>query len=397
MKILAITGNTAAALGAALSRPDLIAAYPITPQSSVVENLSAMIAHGDLDAKMVQVESEHSAMSVVSGASLAGGRVFTATSAQGLALMYEPYFRASALRLPIVMPIAGREMTSPSSIWSGQQDSMTVRDAGWMQVYVENNQEILDMVIQGYKLAEDPDILLPLNVCYDGFYLSHMMARVEVPDQKDVDAFLPSFKQYDARLDPDDPMAVDPLTEGSILMEYRMSHMASMQRALIRAKEINDEFAASFGRDYGGVIEKYRMDDAEIGIVTIGSMTGTARDAIDALRKEGVRAGLVKVRFMRPFPAMAMGEALSGLKAWAVVDRSVSFGWNSGPLFVETLAAARKCHANSCYFPAIGGLGGMDITLELLSKCIRRINRFKNESGQKDTVWLNEDFLKEVE
>ena len=179
-KIKAMTGNQSASIGACLSRPDVIAAYPITPQSSVVEGLAAMIADGKSDAQMVQVESEHSAMSVVQGSAMAGGRVFTATSAQGLALMYEPYFRMSTLRLPMVMAIATREMTSPETVWSGQQDAMSVRDSGWIQVFVENNQEILDMIIQGYKISEDKDVLIPMNVCYDGFYLSHLTERVEI-------------------------------------------------------------------------------------------------------------------------------------------------------------------------------------------------------------------------
>jgi pyruvate ferredoxin oxidoreductase alpha subunit/phenylglyoxylate dehydrogenase alpha subunit len=399
MKALAITGNISAALGCSLARPDLIAAYPITPQSSVVEHLALLIAEGKLDSRIVHVESEHSAMSVLSGASLAGGRTFTATSSQGLALMYEPYFRVSTLRLPVIMPIACREMTSPSSIWCGQQDAMSVREAGWIQVYVENNQEILDMVIQGYKLAEDPDILLPMNICYDGFYLSHLVERVELPEQSQVDSFLPPFKQYDAKLDPDDPMAVDPLTEGSILMQYRMSHLAAMKRALTRVEEIDREYAQVFGRSYGGLVEGYRMEDAEIALVTIGSMTGTAREAIDQARSNGVRAGLVKVRFMRPFPAEALRNILAGVKAWAVVDRSVSFGWNCGPLFVETEAAicGSDLARNSSYFSAIGGLGGTDITLDLLLGLLKKVTGNKRQNGKMETVWLDENFLGRVE
>lgn len=399
MKAMAITGNISASLGCSLARPDLIAAYPITPQSSVVEHLAELIAEGKLDARIVHVESEHSAMSVLSGASLAGGRTFTATSSQGLALMYEPYFRVSTLRLPVIMPIACREMTSPSSIWCGQQDAMSVREAGWIQVYVENNQEILDMIIQGYKLAEDPHILLPMNICYDGFYLSHLVERVEVPEQSQVDAFLPPFKQYDAKLDPEDPMAVDPLTEGRFLMQYRMSHLTSMKLALTRAEEIDREYAEVFGRSYGGLVESYRMDDAEVALVTIGSMTGTAREAVDQARSNGVRAGLVKVRFMRPFPAEAIRNALTGVKAWAVVDRSVSFGWNSGPLFVETEAAicGSDIAGASSYFSAIGGLGGTDITLDLLQGVIKMLSGRKSHTGRMETVWLDENFLGRVE
>ena len=203
-----LNGNMAAALGAALAKPDVIAAYPITPQTPVVEYLTQFAADKKIDAAMSEVESELSAMSVVTGASLAGSRTFTATASQGLSLMYEPYFRASTLRLPIVMAIVNREMISPQSVWGGQQDSMSVRDAGWLQIYAEDNQEILDLVVQAFKIAEDKRVLLPINICYDGFYLSHMTERVMVPEQEKVDAFLGTYHPEHIILDPERPMAV---------------------------------------------------------------------------------------------------------------------------------------------------------------------------------------------
>lgn len=392
MTRLAMTGNSAAACAAALCRPGVIAAYPITPQSSVVEALAGMIAGGKLDARMVQVESEHSACSVVSGASLAGERTFTATSAQGLALMYEPYFRAASLRLPIVMPIACREMTSPSSIWCGQQDAMTLRDAGWMQIYVEDNQEILDMIIQGYRLAEDADIMLPLNICYDGFYLSHMMEGVKVPKQEDVDAFLPKYTNKLAFLDPQKPMAVDTLTEGRLLMEYRKSHMEAMQNALAKLEEIDAEFSSVFGRSHGGALELYRMDDAELALITIGSMTGTAKDAIDMARASGTKVGLIKVRMMRPFPAAQIKCALKNVQAWGCIDRAVSFGWNKGPVYVEAKSAVSDDRYSVSF---IGGLGGSDITLKMIGKCIDMLN--SRVAKDNDTIWLSAGFVREVE
>lgn len=387
-KIKAMTGNSAAATAALLARPGVIAAYPITPQSSVVEALAGFIASGELKSKMIQVESEHSACSVVSGASLVGERTFTATSAQGLALMYEPYFRASTLRLPIMMPIACREMTSPSSIWCGQQDAMTVRDAGWLQIYVENCQEIMDMILQGYMLAEDPEIMLPINICYDGFYLSHMVERVEVPEQEEVDAFLPPYRNNMAYLDPNDPMAVDPLTNGALMTEYRCSHMLAMQAALKKLAEIDTKFGAAFGRSYGGPIECYRMEDAKIALVTIGSMTGTAKEAVDLARENGVKVGLVKIRMMRPFPQELVLDALSGVERWAAIDRAVSFGWNCGPVYVETRAAAGKLDRYSLSF--IGGLGGSDISLNAVGKAIDTLNAAVKPCGT--TIWLNKDF-----
>lgn len=390
-RVKALTGNSAAATGAALCRPGVIAAYPITPQSSVVEALANMIAGGQLDCKMVEVESEHSACSVVSGASLAGERAFTATSAQGLALMYEPYFRASTLRLPIVMPIACREMTSPSSIWCGQQDAMTVRDAGWMQIYVEDNQEILDMIIQGYRVAEDDDVMLPLNICYDGFYLSHQTERVEIPDQETVDAFLPKYKNNLAALDPNEPMAVDPLTEGHLLTEYRRAHIAAMQNAFEKLEQTDAAFRNAFGRSHGSAIECYRMDGAELALVTIGSMTGAARVAVDAARENGIRVGLVKLRMMRPFPKNRLADALRNVSAWAVIDRSVSFGWSCGPVYVEMNAAIKDDRYSLSF---VGGLGGADITVKAIGKCISLLSDRQEISGT--TLWMTEDFVKEA-
>ena len=391
MSKIALTGNSAAAYAAALCKPGVIAAYPITTQSSVVESLADMIASGRLKAKMVQVESEHSACSVVSGASLAGERTFTATSAQGLALMYEPYFRAASLRLPIVVPIACREMTSPSSIWCGQQDAMTLKDAGWIQIHVEDNQEILDMIIQAYRLAEDEDIMLPVNICYDGFYLSHLMEGVEVPEQSSVDRFLPKYSKKLAFLDPEHPMAVDSLTEGSLLMKYRMSHMESMQKALSILERIDNEFNKTFNRSHGGAIETYRMSDAESSIITIGSMTGTAREAVDLARENGIKVGLIKIRMMRPFPARQLAQALTNISAWGCIDRSVSFGWNKGPVYVEAKAST---HDNRYSLSFIGGLGGADITVKMLAKCIGCLQ--KKDTKNESVIWLTSDFVEEV-
>ena len=387
-EVKALTGNKCAACGAALCRPDLIAAYPITPQSSVVETLADMVYSGELDSRMVQVESEHSAMSVVQGAAAAGGRVFTATSAQGLALMYEPYFRMSTLRLPMVMAIATREMTSPETIWSGQQDAMSVREAGWIQCFCETNQEILDMILQGYMLAEDPRVLIPVNVCYDGFYSSHLVERVELPSQADADAFLPPYS-LPAKLDPRTPQALDPMTPGELLMKYRRDHLESMKAALAVIDEVDAKFAAAFGRSYGGCVDTYRMEDADFALVTVGGMTGTARDAVDEARERGIRAGVVKLRFIRPFPAERIKEALTGVKGFAVVDRSVSFGWNAGPMYVETCAALGEAVAGKAHFSAIGGLGGADISMAHMERVIEALAAAAAPGGR-DTLWLTD-------
>lgn len=385
-EIKALTGNKCATMGAALCRPDLIAAYPITPQSSVVEGLADLVFSGELDSRMVQVESEHSAMSVVQGAAAAGGRVFTATSAQGLALMYEPYFRMSTLRLPMVMAIATREMTSPETIWSGQQDAMSVREAGWIQCFCETNQEILDMIIQGYMLAEDERVLIPVNVCYDGFYSSHLVERVEVPSQADVDAFLPPYS-LPAKLEPATPQALDPMTPGELLMKYRHDHLQAMQAALPVIDEVDEKFAAAFGRSYGGCIDTYRLEDADYALVTVGGMTGTARDVVDELRGRGVKIGVLKLRFTRPFPAKRVREALDRVKGFAVVDRSVSFGWDAGPMYVETCAALGEALAGKAHFSAIGGLGGADISMAHIVSSAEKLLALDG-AGRADTLWL---------
>jgi phenylglyoxylate dehydrogenase alpha subunit len=388
--VKALTGNESAAIGAALCNLGVIAAYPITPQSSVAEKLASMVAEGEINAKMVQVESEHSAMSVVQGASMAGGRTFTATSAQGLALMFEPYFRQSTLRLPTVMALATREMTSPETVFAGQQDAMSVREAGWIQVYCENNQEILDMVIQGYRIAENPNVLIPVNVCYDGFYLSHLYERVELPDQDSVSKFVKTFKLDHLALDPRNPMSVDPMTSGPLVMKFRESHLKAMQHAIEVINEVDKEFAKEFGRSYGGVIDTYMCDDADIVLLTIGSPTGTAREAIDIARANGKKVGLLKVRFMRPFPSEQIRKVLKNKKGFAVIDRSVSFGFNAGPLYTEVQTAISNMFMKISSFSAIGGLGGADITLQHILDCIDKLEEVSiNPKGQTETIWLN--------
>ena len=391
----ALTGNECVAESVRLCKPDIIAAYPITPQSVVVEVLADMLANGRLESKLVDVESEHSSMSVVKGAAMLGKRVFTATAGQGLAYMYEPYFSMSTMRFPMVMTLACREMISPGTVWCGLQDALSVRDAGWMQVFCENNQEILDMVIQGYKLSENKDVLIPINVCYDGFYLSHQTERVEIPEKEDVDAFLPpiDLPQY---LDVNHPAIVDPNTTGSYLIRYREDHLKCMKHAKQVAQEINAEFAQKFGRDWGGLIDTYRMDDAEYAIVTMGSACGAARVVVDEYRARGVRMGMLKVRYMRPFPDEEIAKALSDCKAYGVIDRSVCFGWDMGVLAVEVNAACGRYGVKLPNLAFIGGLGGLDIRTEYVSKAAGMIvGAAEGKYTDRDSYWMNEDFLEE--
>ena len=387
-RIDALTGNECVAQAVKLCRPEIIAAYPITPQTSVVEKLAEMIANNELAAEMIDVESEHSAMSVIKGASMVGQRVFTATSGQGLALMYEPYFSMSTSRLPMVMAIATREMISPVTIWSGLQDAISVRDAGWMQIFVENNQEILDMIIQGYKISENSEVYIPINICYDGFYLSHQTERVLIPEQSEIDSFLPPFTGNQL-LNINNPQVVDPNTTGPLMMEYREDHLRSMKMALNVIDEVNAEFNEQFGRNYGGLVDTYRIEDADEVLVTIGAMTGAAREAVDIMRSKGVNIGLLKVRSLRPFPREKIVNLLSGRKSIGIVDKSVSFGWQTGVLYQEVLAALGWSQIQIPSVSFIGGLGGYDLRIDHMVRAIE-ITCEIGRTGQtlEHSVWL---------
>ncbi len=384
----AVSGNKAAALGVRLCRPGVMAAYPITPQTPLVEYLAGFVADGELDAQFVEVESEHSALSVIQGACLGGERVFTATSAVGLAYMFEPYLRTSTLRLPIVMGVANREVTSPMTVWGGQQDTMTIRDAGWIQIYVENNQEILDTIIMAFRLAEHPDVLLPVNVCYDGFYLSHLVEGVSVPAQEQVDRFLPKFSPH-VQLDSTQVMSLDPLTPGDLLTRFRHDHTRAMERALTVLNNIDAEFGRSFGRKYGGALDTFMADDADLLLITSGSATGTARIAVQEARARGLRAGLVKLRSVRPFPSAALLALMQGRKAVGVLDRSVSFGWSSGCVHAELRTAMGGQAGLPPVAGFIAGLGGGDITRGHVGRALDTLSALAAGRDVPAVTWLD--------
>jgi len=387
--IKVVDGNQAAAYGVKLSKPDIIAAYPITPQTPLVEYLATMVARKELNADMVEVESEHSALSVLHGAALAGARTFTATSSQGLALMYEPYFRTSTLRLPVVMCIVTREMISPQTVWSGHQDAVTVRDAGWIQIFVEHNQEVLDTIIQAYRLAEDKRVMLPVNVCLDGFYLSHLIEKVEIPNQKDVDDFLPRPELDHIKLDPDEPMSVDPLTPGDLLTHYRKKHVEGLENAKSIIEGIDSEFGQVFGRYYHGKVEPYFMQDAEIALVTMGSMTGAARVVVNESRKKGLKVGLIKLRMFRPFPKEELRELLRDVDVVGVIDKNVSFGFSSGTVFYELKSALFGYH-EPLMVNFIAGLGGTDITKDYVRFIINQLEKTRQtQKIGREVVWMD--------
>jgi len=387
-KIKVVTGNEAAAIGAKLARPTVVSVYPITPQSPVAEHIAQMVASGELDAEIVEAEGEHSVMSVLHGAALAGSRTFTATSCLGLFFMFEMYLRTSTLRLPIVMAIANRELISPNIVAGGQSDSFAVRDVGWIQLYVENCQEILDTIIMAYKIAEHEDVRLPINVCYDGWYLSYLAEPVIVPEQEEVDRFLPPYKPQ-AVFDPDKPMTIDGWTPTELFPKYRHSHCQGMEAAKRVIKEVDKEFGQTFGRSYGGLLEEYRTEDADLILLTLGSCTGAARVAVDNMReRQKIKIGLVKLRCLRPFPREELCQLLDGRAAVGVMDRQVDFGWNSGAVLRELRSALYDAEERPKVIGFIGGLAGADITVPDLERAIRLIDAKAAGEDVPEVTWF---------
>jgi phenylglyoxylate dehydrogenase alpha subunit len=388
-EVKVLSGNQAASEAAVLCQPDVVAAYPITPQSEVVEELSGFYARGELKAEFVEVEGEHSAMSVLIGASSSGGRTFSATSSHGLLFMFEPYFYAATLRLPIVMAHVCRELAAPNTVLCSHQDIMTMRDAGWIQIHCASCQEILDSIIMAYRLAEDPEILLPVNICYDGHYLSHLSARVEVPGQSEVTEFLPDKVPRECRLDPDKPMMQAPYLGGKLFTEYRYKHCAAMQNALKTIDDIDAEFQKTFGRSYGGLLEEYCTEDAEIVLIALGSAASTAKAVIDAKRDEGGKAGLIRIRCFRPFPSDKLKKALKGARAIGVIDRDVCFGWNTGIIFMELRSLLNREQMNTPMINFIAGLSGADITKEHIRRSINSLQKVARGASEPEVIWLD--------
>ena len=355
-----IMGNHALSLGAALSRVQVIAAYPITPQTQVVELLSEIVAGGGLKAEFIKVESEHSAMAACIGAASTGARAFTATSAQGLALMHEMLHWASGARLPIVLGNINRAMAPPWSVWSDQNDSLSQRDTGWMQFYCQSNQEVLDTVILAYKVAER--VLMPAMIVLDAFALSHTYEAVDIPEQKEIDAFLPPF-DYPYKLDVDDPHTFGGLTTPDWYMELRYKMQEASERALAVIEEEGAEFERVFGRSYHAV-EPYQTDGAEIILVTSGTVASTAMHAVRNMRNKGLKVGNLRLRVMRPFPFADVRRTLAGTGKVIVIDRNISFGYHG--IFAQEVKSALYGHSGAPVYGFIAGLGGRDVFPETI-------------------------------
>ncbi|MGZ4856760.1 MAG: pyruvate synthase subunit PorA [Methanobacteriaceae archaeon] len=381
MVLKVISANMAVAEAVKLAKPLVVPVYPITPQTSISEYLAQFVADGELKAEYIRVESEHSAISAAVGASGTGVRVFTATSSQGMALMHEILFAAAGLRNPIVMANANRALSAPLSIWNDQQDSISERDTGWMQIYAENGQEALDSLLISYRVSEDKEVLLPCMVCLDGFILTHTVEPVDIPNSEDVDKFLPPYKPEHAFLDPERPMSLGTFTDPNYYMDARHDMELAMERSKKIIMKANQEFADIFGREYG-LVEKYKCEDAETILVAMGSVCSTIKDVIDDLRSQGEKVGLLRVRVFRPFPQDEIREALKGASQVAVLDKNISFGVG-GALYNDIKA---KMDINAYGF--IVGLGGRDIKPQHI---IEIINKTKNPITDVQWIGLREE------
>lgn len=353
----------------ALTDTDVIAAYPITPQTHIVEHLADLVANGKLDAEFVPVESEHSAMSACLGSAAAGGRTFTATAGQGLELMHEVLYVASAMRLPIVMSVANRALSSPLSVWGDHSDAMAVRDTGWIQIFTENGQEVMDNILCAFHIAEDHRVLLPIMVHLDGFNLSHVIEPLILPEQGEVDGFLPPIN-YPLPLDPRKPVAMGDFGPPVIYTEAKWAQEVNLRKSKDVIKEVWQKFGEQFGRYYSPV-ETYH-GDARVLLFTMGSFSETAMTAIDKMRDEGRDVGLVRLRLWRPFPFKEFREAIKGAEVLVTLDRSLSFGGPGGAVASEIKAALYDEKDKPRVVSFVGGLGGRDIHVSDFEAIINR-------------------------
>jgi pyruvate/2-oxoacid:ferredoxin oxidoreductase alpha subunit len=391
-----MTGNSAAAWGARLCKVQVVSAYPITPSTSVTETIANWVERGELKAEYVRVESEHSVMTVCVSASTVGARVFTSTSSHGLLYMHEQLHWAAGSRLPIVLCCVNRGVGAPWSIFNDQQDSIAQRDTGWIQIYCRDNQEIIDTVIQAYRIAEQ--VYCPVMVCYDGFVLSHTMMPVEIPDAAKVSGFLPPYKPHTI-LCPEDPRNINPvifpwqrrdaegvLRDGYMDMRWKLQHALEGSRDVI-VKTCSD-YAELFGRDHGGMLWTYRTEDAEVLLTGMGSIATEATMAADLLREGGIRAGVVGIRVYRPFPKEEVREALRNVPAIVVFEKNISYGYE-GALCADIKAALYGIGIQTPVHNYIAGLGGRDVKAAELAEATRSSLSAIGAGKKEQQTWLN--------
>jgi len=387
-KMVVVEGSYAVAHSAKICRPNVISAYPITPQTHIVEDLSQFMADGEIpNCEYINVESEFSAISALIGAAAVGARTYSATTSQGLLLMHEALFNASGMRFPIIMTVVNRAVGAPINIWNDHQDAIAQRDTGWIQLYVEDVQEASDTLPQLYKIAEDNDVMLPGMVCMDGFILSHVYEPVILLEQELTDNFLPPFQPENV-LDPKDPKTFGAFAAPDTYEEFRYLQEQAMQKAIPKIEAVAKEFEEIFGRSHGGLVDGYMLDDVEIVIMSMGSVLGTIKDVVDQYRARGEKIGVLKVRSFRPFPKEQVREAIKNAHAVVVLDKNISIGTNEGALFTET----KSCLYNSkVRVPVMGytlGHGGRDIRMESIAKVIE-----ETKKAAKSGITVESQFL----
>ncbi|MCI9422126.1 MAG: pyruvate ferredoxin oxidoreductase [Dorea sp.] len=358
-----LSGNEAIAIALRQINPDVFPAFPITPSTEIPQYFASFVANGQVDTEFIPVESEHSSMSAAIGASAAGARSLTATSSCGLAYMWEELYIAASNRLPLALALVNRALSGPININCDHSDSMGARDAGWIQIYAENNQEAYDNMVQAYRISEHKDVRLPIMICQDGFITSHAVENMELLEDDEVKKFVGEYTPENYLLNPDCPMAVGPYSITDYYMEAKRSQAEGMKHVEQVVLDVAKEFAGISGREYG-LFEAYCMEDAEYAVVMIGSAAGTTKDAVDALRKKGVKVGLLKLRLYRPFPAEAIAEALTGVKAVAIMDRAEGYTNHGGPLGADVMSALYRARSKALAVNYIYGLGGRDVRVE---------------------------------
>ncbi len=381
-KRVGIEVSLAIAEAAKLANTDVVAAYPITPQTHIVEHLAELVADGERDAAYIPVESEHSAMSACLGASATGARTFTATAGQGLELMHEVLYVASSMQLPIVMAVANRALSSPLSVWGDHSDVMAVRDTGWIQIFVENGQEAVDNVICAFRIGEDPKVLLPVMVHLDGFYLSHVIEPVLFPEQSLVDKFLPPYK-HPMPLHPDKPVTMGAFGPPIIYAETKKAQEVNLRASKEVVLQCWAEFGKTFKRHYSP-IESYRTEGAKVLLLTMGSFSETAMTAIDRMREKGKEVGLVRIRLWRPFPFEEFRQAVSNAETIVVVDRALSFGGPVGPVCSEVRSALYDEKQKPKVISFVAGLGGRDITPAGFEEIVNRGMEIAQKGSDKE-------------
>lgn len=358
-----LSGNEAIAIALRQINPDVFPAFPITPSTEIPQYFASFVANGQVDTEFIPVESEHSSMSAAIGASAAGARSLTATSSCGLAYMWEELYIAASNRLPLALALVNRALSGPININCDHSDSMGARDAGWIQIYAENNQEAYDNMVQAFRISEHKDVRLPIMICQDGFITSHAVENIELLEDADVKNFVGEYEPEDYLLNPECPMAVGPYSITDYYMEEKRNQAEGTRNVSRVVKEVAEDFEKLSGRKYG-LFEEYRMEDAERAVVIIGSAAGTTKDAVDRLREQGEKVGLIKIRLFRPFPADEIAEALKNVKAIAIMDRAESYTNHGGPLGADVMSALFRARSQALAINYVYGLGGRDVRVE---------------------------------